>query len=77
MQYLVKRGCVINQRPTQPGDIVELDPATANELVRSRSIEPLPADAPPAKDRSVGLDEAKPRRRGRPRKNPPVEASAG
>ena len=46
MQYLVRRGCVINQRPTQPGDVVELDPIAANELVRSRSIEPLPADAP-------------------------------
>lgn len=77
MQYLVNRGCVINQRPTHPGDVVELDPITAKELLRMRAIEPLPADAPPAKDRAVGLDDPKPRRRGRPRKNPPVEVSAG
>lgn len=69
MQYLVKRGCVIARRPTQPGDVVAIDDAEARELVQMGAVEPLPEDQP-REDRSVGLGEDKPRRRrGRPPKN--------
>lgn len=68
MEYLVKRGCVISSRPTQPGDVLKIDADEARMLLQMGAIEALPEDKP-VTDRAIGLGDDKPRRRGRPRKN--------
>jgi len=64
MKYKVKKGCVINTKSTQPGDIVEINDNDAALLMSINRIEPY--DEPKElQDRSVGLDEDKPKRRTR------------
>ena len=64
MKYLVKKGCVINSKSTQPGDIVELNDNDAALLMAIQRIEPY--DEPKElQDRSVGLGDEKPKRRTR------------
>jgi len=67
MKYIVKKGCVIENKGRQPGDIVELSDNDGALLMAINRIEPY--DEPKElQDRSVGLGEDKPKRRTRKKK---------
>jgi len=58
MKYLVLRGVVVNGKPHQPGDVVELEGSLVNELLGYNKIAPYTEKSVPKQtDRSVGLDE--------------------
>ena len=62
MKYEVIKSCVIKGKPTQVGEIVDLDDGVAKGLMAIGRI--TPADESKLEDRSVGLSkETKPKRR--------------
>ncbi len=77
MKYEVVKGCVIHGANYQPGAVVDLDDRTARTLLGIGRV--VPFDESQTVDRSVGLEtsEERPRRRGRPPKNPVMEDDDG
>ena len=65
MKYEVLKGCVINLKGRQKGEILEISDEDAKMLMALGRIAPANEQIT-AENRSIGLDEeSKPRRRGR------------
>jgi len=65
MKYEVLKGCVINRKGRQKGEILEISDEEARLLMGLGKIAPADEQVI-VENRSVGLDEeSKPRRRGR------------
>ena len=60
-KYEVIKGCVIQGKPHQPGEIVELDDGNAKPLMGIGRIAPAKHEPKKTQDRSVGLKDDKPK----------------
>jgi hypothetical protein len=67
MRYKVLKGCVAGGRARRMGSIIDLDDAEATSLMNMGRVAPYD-EKEPVEDRSIGLGEEKPKRRGRPPK---------
>ena len=68
MKYEVLKGCVINQKGRQRGEILEISDEDAKALMGIGRIAPV-NEPVITENRSIGLaDDTKPRRRGRSKK---------
>lgn len=64
MKYEVVKSCVIKGKPTQVGEIVDLEDGVAKGLMAIGRI--VPADESKLEDRSIGLSkDTKPKRRSK------------
>lgn len=62
-KYEVIKGCVIQGKPHQPGEIIELDDGNAKPLMGIGRIAPAKHEPKKTQDRSVGLKDDKPKTR--------------
>jgi len=68
MKYEVLKGCVISAQRRNVGDVVEIDDSEARMLMGIGRIAPAQEKSEPVVNRSVGLGDDQPKRRGRNKK---------